>query len=61
MSFWVKPEKQRITGTLYAATQSLTGRDRESISIEDENEPTNVFSGIGQGIVGFGKEIGKGV
>jgi len=51
---------QRITGTLYAATQSLTGRDRESISIEDENEPTNVFSGIGQGIVGFGKEIGKG-
>ena len=51
---------QRISGTLYAATQSLTGRDRESISIEDENEPQNILSGIGQGVVGFGKEIGKG-
>ena len=27
---------QRISGTLYAATQSLTGHDRESMSIEDE-------------------------
>ena len=51
---------QRISGTLYAATQSLTGRDRESMSIEDENEPQNILSGIGQGVVGFGKEIGKG-
>ena len=51
---------QRITGTLYAATQTITGTDRDSMSIEDENEPTNIFSGIGEGCVGFGKEIGKG-
>ena len=51
---------QRITGTLYAATQTITGKDRDSMSIEDENEPQNVFSGFGLGIVGFGKEIGKG-
>ena len=51
---------QRISGTLYAATQSLTGHDRESISIEDENEPTNILSGFAEGFVGFGKEIGKG-
>ena len=51
---------QRISGTLYAATQSLTGHDRDSMSIEDENEPSNIFSGIGEGVVGFGKEIGKG-
>ena len=51
---------QRITGTLYAATQTITGRDRDSMSIEDENEPTNILSGIGEGVVGFGKEIGKG-
>ena len=51
---------QRITGTLYAATQTITGTDRDSISIEDENEPTNILSGIGEGFVGFGKEIGKG-
>ena len=51
---------QRISGTLYAATQSLTGHDRESMSIEDENEPSNILSGFGEGFVGFGKEIGKG-
>ena len=51
---------QRISGTLYAATQSLTGHERDSISIEDENEPMNIWSGFGQGCVGFGKEIGKG-
>ncbi len=51
---------QRISGTLYAATQSLTGHDRDSMSIEDENEPSNILSGIGQGFVGFGNEIGKG-
>ena len=51
---------QRITGTLYAATQSLTGHDRESMSIEDENEPSNILSGFGEGFIGFGKEIGKG-
>ena len=51
---------QRISGTLYAATQSLTGHDRESMSIEDENEPSNILSGFAQGFAGFGKEIGKG-
>ena len=51
---------QRITGTLYAATQTITGTDRDSMSIEDENEPSNVLSGFGQGFIGFGKEIGKG-
>ena len=51
---------QRISGTLYAATQSLTGHDRESMSIEDENEPSNILSGFAEGFVGFGKEIGKG-
>ena len=52
---------QRIAGTLYAATQSLTGHDRESMSIEDENEPSNIISGFYEGFVGFGKEIGKGI
>ena len=51
---------QRITGTLYAATQTISGRERESMSIEDENEPSNVLEGFGEGFVGFGKEIGKG-
>ena len=51
---------QRISGTLYAATQSLTGHDRESMSIEDENEPSNILSGFAEGFAGFGKEIGKG-
>ena len=51
---------QRITGTLYAATQTISGRERESMSIEDENEPSNVLAGFGEGFVGFGKEIGKG-
>ena len=51
---------QRITGTLYAATQTIAGTDRDSMSIEDENEPTNIISGFGQGFAGFGKEIGKG-
>ena len=51
---------QRITGTLYAATQTITGKDRDSMSIEDENEPSNILSGFGEGFIGFGKEIGKG-
>ena len=51
---------QRITGTLYAATQTITGTDRDSMTIEDENEPSNILSGFGEGFVGFGKEIGKG-
>ena len=51
---------QRITGTLYAATQTISGTERDSMLIEDENEPTNVLSGIGEGFIGFGKEIGKG-
>ena len=51
---------QRITGTLYAATQTIAGTDRDSMSIEDENEPSNILSGFGQGFIGFGKEIGKG-
>ena len=51
---------QRISGTLYAATQTISGHDRDSMSIEDENEPSNILSGFGLGFVGFGKEIGKG-
>ena len=51
---------QRISGTLYAATQTIAGTDRDSMSIEDENEPSNILSGFGLGFVGFGKEIGKG-
>ena len=31
------------------------------MSIEDENEPSNIISGFYEGFVGFGKEIGKGI
>ena len=51
---------QRISGTLYAATQTISGTDRDSMSIEDENEPSNILAGLAQGCIGFGKEIGKG-
>ena len=30
------------------------------MTIEDENEPSNILTGFGEGFAGFGKEIGKG-
>ena len=30
------------------------------MTIEDENEPSNIITGFGEGFAGFGKEIGKG-
>lgn len=42
------------------ATQTISGTDRDSMIIEDENESSNIFSEIGEGFIGFCKEIGKG-
>ena len=51
---------QRISGTLYGATQSMMGRGHEYI-IEEEDEPTNIITGIGKGIYGGLKEIASGI
>ena len=50
----------KITGTLYAATQSATGHTREAI-VDEEDEPGNVLSGTAQGLIGGGKELLKGI
>ena len=50
----------KITGTLYAATQSATGHSRDAI-VDEEDEPGNVLSGTAQGIIGGGKELLKGI
>ena len=51
---------QRISGTLYGATQSMMGKGHEYI-IEEEEEPTNIITGIGKGIYGGLKEIASGI
>ena len=50
----------KITGTLYAATQSATGHSRDAI-VDEEDEPGNVLSGTAQGLIGGGKELLKGI
>ena len=52
---------QRISTTLLVSIQAIAGRDRKEILYEEQNEPKNVFSGLYQGICGFGSEIGRGV
>ena len=49
----------KITGTLYAATQQMTGKSREII-IDEEDEPENILSGTAEGLLGVGKELAKG-
>ena len=51
---------QRISGTLYSATQSMAGKGREHI-MEEEDEPTNIITGIGKGLYGGLKELGSGI
>ena len=51
---------QRISGTLYSATQSLTGKGRGHI-MEEEDEPTNIITGIGKGLYGGLKELASGI
>ena len=51
---------QRVSGTFYSATQTIMGKGREFI-IEEEDEPTNIISGIGRGIYGGLKELASGV
>ena len=51
---------QKISGTLYSATQSMTGKGREHI-MEEEDEPTNIITGLGKGIYGGLKELATGV
>ena len=51
---------QRFSGTFYSATQNIMGKGREFI-IEEEDEPTNIITGIGKGIYGGIKEIASGI
>ena len=51
---------QRISGSLYSATQSMTGRGRQHI-IDEEDEPTNIITGIGKGLYGGLKELATGI
>ena len=51
---------QRITGSLYSATQNMAGKGREHI-MEEEDEPTNIITGIGKGLYGGLKEIASGI
>ena len=52
---------QRITTTLLVSVQSIAGRERQDILLEDQNEPDNILSGLYEGFTGFGSEIGRGV
>ena len=52
---------QRITTTLLVSIQTITGRKREDILYEEQNEPDNVLIGIYEGIIGFGSEIKRGI
>ena len=52
---------QRITTTLLVSIQTITGRKREDILYEEQNEPDNALIGIYEGIIGFGSEIKRGV
>ena len=51
---------QRISGSLYSATQSMTGKGRQYI-IDEEDEPTNIITGIGKGLYGGLKELAAGI
>ena len=50
---------QRFTTTLLVSIQTIIDRDKIDIISEEENEPENILTGIGQGLYGFGAEIGK--
>ena len=50
---------QRISGTLYGATQSMTDQGRDYI-MEEEDEPTNIITGVGKGLYDGLKEIAGG-
>ena len=52
---------QKFSTTLLVSIQTIIDRDKKEIIAEEENEPENILSGIGQGIYGFGAEIGKSV
>jgi hypothetical protein len=52
---------QRITTTLLVSIQTITGRKREDILYEEQNEPDNVLIGLYEGILGFGSEIKRGI
>ena len=52
---------QRITTTLLVSIQTITGRKREDILYEEQNEPDNVLVGFYEGIIGFGSEIKRGI
>ena len=51
---------QKVSGTFYAATQTIMGKGREFI-IEEEDEPTNIITGVGKGIYGGLKELASGI
>ena len=51
---------QRISGTLYGATQSVMGKGRDHI-MEEEDEPTNIITGVGKGLYGGLKELASGI
>ncbi len=51
---------QRITTTLLVSIQAIQGKEKKYILYEEQNEPGNIFSGIYQGVRGFGSEIGHG-
>ena len=51
---------QRFSGTFYSATKTIMGQGREFV-IEEEDEPTNIISGIGRGLYGGLKELATGI
>ena len=51
---------QKVSGTFYAATQTIMGKGREFI-IEEEDEPTNIITGVGKGLYGGLKELASGI
>ena len=50
---------QRLTTTLLVSIQTIIDRNKRDIIEVEENEPENILTGIGQGLYGFGAEIGK--
>ena len=49
-----------ISGTLYNLVQSLTGKENDLI-IDDDNEPTNIFTGASKGLIGGFQELYNGL
>ena len=52
---------QRFSSTVLVSIQTILDRNKRDISDAEQNEPGNIFSGFYEGIIGFGREIGKGV